>query len=438
LSLDAIQAQFQLTRTAPPVVWQLLDLVSPFQISAYVGSAGYGTGNIPVTVLARIYLTGIGRGLPQIPMSLSVNDRTAVSNVFTDTDGKVSFSATLAGPGVYSLKTYAGLVDPNNPAVKETVLTLAQVQVNSNLGVNVTGPDGTQFPTPVALLFPFYAGGPGTFSLSFPPIVNQGPNNAYLLLAPSQYTVTGNDTVNLPYVKPTLAIGLPASVLVGSTIPVAASITTEAGTPLPYQTVILEYASGTQILSLTSDVNGRVSTTLSLGEGVYRMQASWMDLNLSPPGQVEVILPVLTVQAPLNAQPNQAFGFSVTSRTKDGRTVTNLPCSLTVDGQFVKNLTTDASGNYSDTLSLGEGAHTIAVSWKNLAVSSWTIIVKAIQAAVPPPTKPALPAFVVVPKSNTAAVAAIQPGPSAGSGFVDAATNIIMIPLFKRYTPTGD
>ena len=386
MSLEEIRRQFKFIRSIPsPFAQEILATFSPFQIVLSVRDSDFGL-EAPVSLQARLFIV-LGAGIPGIPISFAVNGKTVGRDIFTDSDGVSSAKTTLRAPGRYVLQAFVGVAESGNPAYDEEEVSVAAARISSSLDVEFRA-DGKSFKTPVTLLFPFYTGSL-SYTLQFPSIVDKGVNNVFLLLAPSQVRVAGDTDVSLPYVKPSLTLSAVSAVLVNEPVVLSAQIATESGVPLAFLPVTFSFKEGKEIVTLNSDSDGKAGTTLRLPEGVYQVQASWINRNFSATKTVESVLPQLSISGPSSVDANTQFKVNVTSRTRDGRVISSLPLALYVDDVFIRSIATDSNGGFTDTLSLAAGSHTVSVFWKDLSQAVLRLIAVAPVAPTAPGQAPA-------------------------------------------------
>ena len=335
---EAIRAQFALTHAIPiPILQEVLDTAAPIQIVLSVTSAEFGP-SVPIKLQARVFVTGLGQGLPQVPLSFAVNGKAVASNVLTDKNGQAVFSTKISQPGAYSLQVFTGPVDPNNPAVKSLSLTVTKVTVDSPINVGFTA-EGANFKTPATLLFPFFTGGPSYYALNFTPLVNLGKNSAWLLTGPSQIAVdTTTGDVFLPYVLPNPAIRGPEKVNADQPFALTGTLVDQNSNPLQNLALTLNL-DGNDIQTSYTDASGIAQFgNISLREGSHQARVSWLGLNLS--SLLSILATILPPPPIATLQLSFVHGYTTPTRNIGGDLVggdyratgpmPNSPISVTV------------------------------------------------------------------------------------------------------------
>ncbi len=367
---DDVMNMFSVVANAKtPMARKAIKLALPVKISLSVAKSDFGS-QAPVELLSQATLRG-GRGI-QARTSF-VLDGQVLQQELTDKTGSARAQHVFTTPAAYSVRSYIGPVVEQNQAYAEKSINVVKLTVDAPIGI-VFSANNKEFSTPAQILFPFYDGSPG-YSLTFPQTVVKA-DAAWLLQAPAYYNVAGSRELLVPYVKPVLSISSASPVvLAGDTVSLVATITTVQGQVLPYQPVVI-IKDGGEIYSSSSDQAGRVSMSLALDEGVHEFRASWLGMNFSESIRIEAVLPVLQLTGPSEVDADQPFSLTVSSRTRDGRGVNNLPLVMSVDNQFISNISTDGSGDASIPLSLAAGQHIVSVAWKDRATAVLNILAR--------------------------------------------------------------
>lgn len=307
MSLTYAERRYRLAKSIPaPRIRSLIEFTSPVRILLSIPEIEFN-GEASLSLQAVVENTVLGlaaRPLSNAPVSFTVNNSLLADRVFTDQKGVAKANTSLLA-GDYDIRAYLGPAVKENEIFSSKRVMVAQISVNSPVQTSITI-DDKGFTTPKTVLLPFFNG--KTYTLRYPESIEK-PNDAWLLQGPSSRTLTKEEHIPLPYVKPTPSLKAPSEVAANTDFTVEGFLFTEKGSPLGSQplTFIL---NNTDLGTIITDSAGKVSFILRLKEGSHILQSTWRKLNFSATWVINSIVPPSNLVLP-NRGP-QGTWFSVT------------------------------------------------------------------------------------------------------------------------------